>query len=736
MKNVLIRSCIAIILVIAIVLSATSCAIGGIADQVNESVENSNGNMNYSVSSKTQETQSSENAEGLEATKKELTVTPGSDDSEAFIEYIIKECSADFLCATTEWSADIQAQDIFSFATDCIAYDLYNAGFEVFHALAVVGEKMVPGLAFTRYETYETTEERTIYNCGFVQLTESGVDADVAITREIVDQGAVVVPYGEYDTSTGFIISIGISLSSYSGIYNDFFFRYDQVADYTVSISVHENDRSVYDENVDLFNFTEGKFVFKGDMSYNGTSASPYFSDEAKAYAAAREAVDKIIEYQDTNAYKAEKQVIIIYTQDVIEEYLLNNSKGTINGFLLEKIDDIEIGADQFVVVTTEGVSVQTIVDEDALAKERLTNGIIGFIGSALLVTGSIIITVATCGAGAPLAVSAICVVAGTGATLYGVSNMIEAGMDVYYGVKGDAYSESFNPLLEAFQAAIPDDELATKIYHIFGISCSLVQALVVPANAALTLSRTAGATVWQTTLAVTRAVAVEAVKMAVTGVVAAGVGYGTNVIVTDLTGSENWGKIAGFASGLLSGMWTYRQVNKIDMRYNFSGLHSKVYLKVPESKFTKEDVIKQFSEDKWVEMSTYDKKLMLEKLGNNIADDLGIVEKPRIRYYNNSSKEAGFGYFDDKSYTININEYYFNHGKAPGFEMLDTMAHEYRHCWQFNNLGFDDVSYSYIHYVSYSKKLGNWDAYYWQACEVDSRNYAEIWTAILKGLI
>ena len=732
----IVKSCIAIILVLAIVLSATSCAISGFADRVNESVESSNGNMNYSVSSKTQETQNSENTETLGATEKELTVTPGSDNSEAFIEYIIKECSADFLCATTEWSSDIQAQDIFSFATDCIAYDLYDAGYDVFHALAIVGEEMVPGLAFTKYETYETTDERTIYNCGFVQLTESGVDAEVAITRENVDQGVVVVPYGEYDTSTGFIISMGISLPSYSGIYDDYYFRYDQISDYTVSISVQDNDRSVWDESIDLFNFTENKFVFKGDMSYNGTSASPYFSDEAKAYAAAREAVDKIIEYQESNACKAEKQVIIIYTQDVIEEYLLNNGKGTINGFLLEKINDIEVGEDQFVVVTTEGVSVQTIVDEDALAKERLTNGIIGFIGSALLVTGSIIITVATCGAGAPLAVSAICVVAGAGATIYGVSNMIESGMEIYYGATGDIYSESFNPVLECFKAAIPDDDLATKIYHIWGISSSLVQSLIVPANAALTLSRTAGATAWQTTLAITRAVGVEVVKMAVTGLVATGVGYGTNVIVTDLTGSENWGKVAGFASGLLSGMWTYRQVNKIDMRYNFSGLHSKVYLKVPESKFTKEDVIKQFSEDKWAEMSTYDKKLMLEKLGNNIADDLGIVDKPRIRYYNNNSKNAGYGYFDDQSYTININEYYFNKGNNPGGEMLDTIAHEYRHCWQYNNLGFDDVSYSYIHYVSYDKKLGNWDAYYWQACEVDSRNYAEIWTTILKGLI
>lgn len=734
MKKILIKSCISIILVFALILSTTSCAVSGVTNSTNEKTDHSFSGFSCSEKREISTDKSDDDIE-LSATEKEINVSNKPEAVTNSIEYTIKECSSDRLHSTTEWSSEIQAQDIFSLATDCIAYDLFDAGYEVFHALAIAGEKMVPGLAFTKYETYEATDERTIYNCGFVQLTESGVDADIAITRENVNQGVVVVPYGEYDTSTGFIISMGISLPSYSGIYDEYYFRYDQVSDYTVSISIQDNHRSVWDERIDLFSFTENKFIFKGDMSYNGTSASPYFSDEAKAYAAAREAVDKIIEYQESNAYKAEKQVIIIYTQDVIEEYLFNNGKGTINGFLLEKINDIEVGADQFVVVTTEGVSVQTIVDEDALAKERLTNGIIGFIGNALLVTGSIFITVATYGTGAPLAISAICAVTGAGATLYGVSNMIESGMEIYYGATGDIYSNSLNPVLECFKATIHNDKLATKIYHIWGISSSIAQALVLPANAALSLSKAGGATVWQTTLAITRSVGVEVVKIAVTGLVATGVGYGTNVIVTDLTGSENWGKVAGFASGLLSGMWTYRQANKIDMRYNFSGLRSKVYLRVPESKFTKEDVIKQFSEDTWAEMSTYDKKLMLEKLGNNIADDLGIVDKPRIRYYNNSSKDAGYGYFDDHSYTININEYYFNKGKTPGLEMLDTMAHEYRHCWQLN-FSTGSIRDSYINYISYNSKLGNYDQYRYQPCEADAFDYAEIWTTILKGLI
>lgn len=578
MKNIL-KTIVSLILVVALLLTATSCAVNGVADAIRESNTGKTGDINYSHTGDSTETASEKETFLQNSTLDKEELSPPTDENGSFVseEFLTEAEMAEFLLCIEEF----KKQDIFSFATDCVAYDIYGAGYDVFCALAIVGEEMVPGLAFTNYETYETTEERTIYNCGFVQLTEMGVDADVAITSENVDQGVVVVPYGEYDTTTGFIVSMGISLPSYSGIYNDYYFRYDQISDYTVSISVQENDRSVWDENIDLFNFTENKFVFKGDMSYNGTSASPYFSDEAKAYAAAREAFNKIIEYQESNAYKVEKQVIIVYTQDVIEEYLLNNGQGTINGFLTEKINDIEVGENQFVVVTTEGVSIQTVIDEEALAKERHVNGVVNFLGSLALTAGAIFVTVASCGAAVPLAVSAICVVAGTGATLYGISNMIEAGQNVYYGAVGDIHSEAVNPVLECFKAAIPDDELATKIFHIWGISSALLPSVILPANAAISMSnaaKAAGATVsvWQTGVAVVRAVGVEVVKMAVTGLVATGVGYGTNVIVTDLTGNENWGKVAGFGTALFAGAFVYNGLNRLDAKYNFSGLYAK----------------------------------------------------------------------------------------------------------------------------------------------------------------
>ena len=599
--NKMIRMLVCLILSLALLFSATSCTVdtvaqeiaGSVADGSSDTDVSSNGGSTIgkgstvSTDHKTK-TEDKEIAVTDNNNQSFITVTPPTDKSDASTDegsekyteidsgnnFLTDEELEDFMVALREY----EHREVFSIAGECIAFDLHEAiDGEVFQALAIVGDEMIPGLAFTEYTVLEKTSETTIYSCGFIQLIDPDSDVGVSVTREDVERGVAVVPYGEYNTSTGFIIGMGAAISSFSGILNNLYFRYDQVADYAVSITIEENDRSVYDESIDLYNFDRDRYVFKGDMSYSSTDAYPYLTDEAKAYATARSVVEQIIEYQNSNHYNAETETIIIFTEDAVEEYMLNSSQqGTINGFLIEELNNIELEANQFLVVTADGVNIETVVDTDALAKERTTNGIIGLIGSALLVAGSIFVTVATCGAGAPVAITAIAVVTGASATLYSVSQMISSVSDIYYGSKGDITSESINPVLDCFKKAIGDDEKATKIYHLWGISSSVVQALVNPANAALSLSRAAGASVWQTTIAITRAVAVEAVKMATTGLVSMGVGYGTTMIVTNITGNSNIGKLVGFGTTLVAGFLTYRGLNKLDAKYNFSGLHSK----------------------------------------------------------------------------------------------------------------------------------------------------------------
>ena len=69
MKKTLMKSFVAIVLVIALVLSATSCAIGGIADQVNASKETTNSDTNYSISTNMDNEQVVSGSD-LEATEK------------------------------------------------------------------------------------------------------------------------------------------------------------------------------------------------------------------------------------------------------------------------------------------------------------------------------------------------------------------------------------------------------------------------------------------------------------------------------------------------------------------------------------------------------------------------------------------------------------------------------------------------------------------------------------------
>jgi len=594
MKNTL-KTIISLILVIVMLFSVCSCAIKGTVDSVKEAKQENTLTTNHTSSDVKADT------DVIAETKEEFLQSVVAKQEEAFEqeleatdepEFLTEEQLQEFLRSVKEF--DIQAT--LALAVECIAYDIHEAGYEVFEAYAVIDGKLVPGLAYTRYEAYEEAEERTIYSCGFVQLIEEVCDTEIIITSETVQNGVVVIPNGEYDTTTGFVITLGASIPSFSGISQGYYFRYEQVSDYAMSISIKENDRSVWTENVDLYNFDEQKYVFKQNMTYHSTNASPYFSDEAKAYERAKEIVNEIIDLQNQKGYSAKIETIVLFSEDVINEYLLSNQKGSINGFLLEKINEIKLNENEILVITAEGVSKVPVIDKEAIAEQRVTNGIIGLIGGLLLTVGSIVVTVMTYGATSSLTIAAIGLVTGACATLYGISNIIESAHEIILGATGNITDPSFNPLLEAFKLAIDDDELATKIYHIWGLSNTVVQSLLIPANAALMLSRATTTSVWKIGLAIGRAVVVESVKIAISGLVAAGVGYATNELVIEITGNENLAKLLSFGSSIVAGAFTYNLTNKIDARFNFSGIkkgqipNKQKQVDEPDSRYTKDN--------------------------------------------------------------------------------------------------------------------------------------------------
>lgn len=774
MKNSAYRSIITLIVLLALIFSFSSCTVNGVVNNaVSESEKSEEKQENRpphievrpEVSSRPSHSSPKEDpkddAEDNESESKEtinptdhmtegaaddifndLADDPIADSEHEETEEIVKDAHADMSVSTTSWSPKASEQDVFTLATECIAYDLYEAGYVVFRAFAIAGEKKVYGIAFTEYEIYDDSTERTIYNCGFIQLTEDGIEEKTCITPEDAENGVVIVPYGEYDTTIGFILTLGSTINSYSAIYDDYFFRYDQISSYRVKIKVCGNKRSVWDESIDLYSFTDKRYIFKGDMTFNSVSASPYFSDEHKAYEAAKQAVNEIIKVQDKNGNRVEKQIIIVFSEEAINEYLVGKQQGAINDFLLSQIEALEVKENEIVVVTTEGVSIETIVDREAISQQRFTNGLISFFANALLVAGALTVAVATGGAGTPFAITAIGAITGVGAMIYGVSNIIEAGQEIYHGVTGNITTESKNPVLDAFKKAIGDEDKAVAVYHTWGLASSFIQSILVPISSAIQLARMNGVTsVFKISLAVVRAVGVEIVKDVVTGLAAAGVGYGTNVIVTNLTGNENLANGLGFVSALVTGYFTYKGLTALDAKYNFSGLYSKKNIVVAEGTektISRDDSVKQFSDDVWNNMTSDERKLAISRVSDHIADDLGLANKPEIRYYNDP--DGGCGFFDDSNYTININEYYFDHYSSSnpiGMEMLDTVAHELRHAMQYlNKASLGDIGWSYDHYISYNRNRGNYYEYRYQPCEADAFSYAETWTDVLKGIM
>ena len=200
--------------------------------------------------------------------------------------------------------------------------------------------------------------------------------------------------------------------------------------------------------------------------------------------------------------------------------------------------------------------------------------------------------------------------------------------------------------------------------------------------------------------------------------------------MVIKATGSDVAGQWAGFVSGLGIGILSYKSLSVLDHRFNFSGLYSKVGLgKVYSNTVRREEVLSHFNQDDWEMMSLAERKATCNQLADIISDELGLKNRPSIKYYYSDS-DSCYGAFEYNSNRLKINTYYFEKGHTvPWTEIVDTIAHELRHAHQFANLLVDpnsDISRSFINYTSSSESFAD---YWMQPCEVDARAYAKQWT-------
>ena len=172
----------------------------------------------------------------------------------------------------------------------------------------------------------------------------------------------------------------------------------------------------------------------------------------------------------------------------------------------------------------------------------------------------------------------------------------------------------------------------------------------------------------------------------------------------------------------------TPKQVYKIDSTLSY--LNDKL------------DVLINFDETYWQDLTVDEKKNTLMTVLDIETQYLGLGVKPLLLVTPMTDDYVGF--YDNLSNTVYIDT---NHLKNDtGYEVLDTLCHEMYHAYEYLELDlymmiindndyarFDNMLLFYNAYI-YSDELTDeyisadtdYESYYWQLCESNSRSYAE----------
>ena len=471
--------------------------------------------------------------------------------------------------------------DVYSLLMQSLGSDLYGKGYKVFPGYAVIDPEkntLVPGLAYTVYEPFVlddgSSEPTGFYSCGFYQLVFSA--SEMCLNEDVIIQGVPVIPESGTIDEGNYIISTQCDVDPFGGIYLDKYFTYGMVNDYTVGIEIKENVRSNWNENFDIYDFNKAEYVYRSDFDYKSTSAIGLYEDEYSAYCVARNAFEEIVRIQNENHLDLSNSVMVIFSEDVINEYLMEHQLETLNQYIIEQLNGIELEDHEYVMITKESVSIQNTQEYiDEKSEERMVNGIIAAITSSLMIAGAVVATVFTCGAASSAVPIVITATFATFTSIYATSNLIEAGQDIYYGATDDIYSDSLNPALAAFKLAFGDSRETEIAYHAWGISSSILTSLpslvINIGNAASAASIAAANLGRSVALAVTRVVVVSLLKIVVPIGVSVVVSQGVTHLVTEATGKEYYGKLAGVISGIAAAFAVSVGFNVLDKELGLS---------------------------------------------------------------------------------------------------------------------------------------------------------------------
>ncbi|MDU1413525.1 MAG: hypothetical protein E6929_11995 [Clostridium sp.] len=143
------------------------------------------------------------------------------------------------------------------------------------------------------------------------------------------------------------------------------------------------------------------------------------------------------------------------------------------------------------------------------------------------------------------------------------------------------------------------------------------------------------------------------------------------------------------------------------------------------------DEAVIPFEESNWDKLGLDEKKLAICDLKDSVIKDLNIKEAPDVHFY--TEDDGSYGYYNGNVNEVFVNENYLD----DAFEAADTIAHELKHCEQYERASNpkDELDYefreNFLHYISPEK---DYEEYENQLLEVDARNYGESVTDRING--
>ena len=585
-------------------------------------------------------------------------------------------------------------------------------GYEVYSGAVYYKDNIYGGLIFTKDDVFIDEDGKTINSCGFIQLISDDYKG-IVITDRMVRSGLVAVSSGSYGTDVRpFIVEEYTVIDNFSGIYNNTYFSLEQESNFVLRVTIKENKKSNYNSKIELYDFDNEKYIYQEKSS--DRDVEKLFIENNEAFQGASTTVNAIVDYEENS--NEELATVFVMDGGLLDTLLSKAESGidSIVKFIKSAVKGTKIKGSQFISIDEKGKA-HILGSEKAVDEARLTNGVISTIGSGLATAGAVASVVCIV-SGGTIVISAIVITTGTSAIVYNVSNMIAGVQEVYYGAKGSE-SESANPVLSLFKQLIPDEQTATLVYHIWGVSNTMISMLSMPATKALSIAKTKGLNTFQTTTSVIRASLTQIAKGLATGIGAGIVSNYVSKIVTKITNNENLGKLVGFGACLVAGFIIYKGLDSIDQKLDISGLYPKSSLQTAFSK-VRENQRRILIKGDVASQNRGEVEESINSLVDIATEQYGLESRPTVKFvYDGDLSDCGsYNVYTD---TLTINMRATDHLNMEG--IIDTIGHEMEHALQWQEFFVDpnsEMAYSLTHYIPPQEGFQNYYEYCNQPCE------------------